>query len=66
VPQQKILAGRVECRCEDVTTFALPDCPLVCYFYNPFDAVVMRVVMERLTSSLRSRPRDVYVIYVQP
>lgn len=60
------VASRIECQHADVTAFPLPDTPLVCYFYNPFDAVIMQVVVDRLATSLKRVPREVYVVYVHP
>ena len=37
---------------------------MVCYFYNPFDQVIMEVVVSRLVESLREIPREIYVIYL--
>lgn len=59
-------AARVECHYDDVSRYPLPEVPLVCYFYNPFDAAIMRAVVDRLTASLKHSQRDVYVIYVHP
>ena len=36
----------------------------MCYFYNPFDQVIMEVVVGRLVESLREIPREIYVIYL--
>lgn len=59
-------ASKVECQLADATAFPLPETPLVCYFYNPFSAVIMKEVMDRLIASLKHKPRDIYVIYVHP
>ncbi len=65
VPEKRV-AGRVECHYGDVTAYALPEMPLVCYFYNPFDQVIMQAVVDKLTASLKHQPRDIYIIYVHP
>lgn len=59
-------AGPIACYCEDVTQFPLPEVPLVCYFYNPFDHIIMRVVVDRLLASLKTKPREIYIVYVHP
>jgi len=59
-------AGRIECHFGDATAHELPLTPLVCYFYNPFDDVVMRQVVQRLERSLCEHPRDAYIIYLHP
>ena len=63
---EAVRAADVSCIHQDVTTYELPDTPLVCYFYNPFDEVIMRQVVERLESSIGRAPRDVFVIYIHP
>lgn len=50
----------------DAAEFALPDGPLVCYFYNPFGEEVMRRVVANMEESLRRDPRDMYLIYLNP
>lgn len=66
IAPNKRIAGRVECCYNDVTLHPLPESPLVCYFYNPFDELIMQAVADRLASSLKDRPREIYIIYVHP
>lgn len=66
IAPDKRIAGRVECHYDDVTLYPLPETPLVCYLYNPFDELVMRAVVDRLESSLKDKPREIYIIYVHP
>lgn len=47
----------------DAREFAFPPEPLIIYLFNPFPADVLREVLEGLRTSLRTTPRDVYVIY---
>jgi predicted RNA methylase len=61
-----LAAGIVTCKHIGATAFTLPDTPLVCYFYNPFGASVIRVVSNNLAASLKANPRDAYIIYMQP
>jgi SAM-dependent methyltransferase len=63
---EKRKAERVECLYEDVTLYSLPEMPLVCYFYNPFNELIMQAVLDRLISSLKANPREIYIIYVDP
>lgn len=63
-PPSKCAASWVECVHTDVVEYRLPGNPLVCYFYNPFDQVIMEVVVGRLVESLREIPREIYVIYL--
>lgn len=56
----------VESVCLDAAAFAIPDEPLVCYFFAPFGAAVMRQVLANLRQSLEAHPRELYVIYHNP
>ena len=53
---------RLELVCEDVTDYDFPDEPLVLYFYGPFLAPIMRIVMDHVTQSLRASPRPAYLV----
>jgi len=64
IPPSKCAASWVECVHTDVMEYRLPGNPLVCYFLNPFDQVIMEVVVGRLVESLREIPREIYVIYL--
>lgn len=50
----------------DVVNYEVPEVPLVCYFYNPFQWPIMEQVASRLGASSKSCQRDIYVVYVQP
>lgn len=50
----------------DVTEFEVPNAPLVCYFYNPFQKPILARVASRLCASMEACQRDIYVVYVQP
>jgi len=64
IPPSKCAASRVECVHIDAMKYRIPGDPLVCYFYHPFDQVIMEVVVGRLIESLREIPREIYVIYL--
>jgi SAM-dependent methyltransferase len=55
-------AARVETLVMDAAEYEPPLEPLVLYFFNPFDAPVMRRVLARVRASLERRPRPVYVV----
>lgn len=59
----KRIAGRIECHYDDVTRYPLPELPLVCNFYNPFDQIIMRKVKDRLVRSLKDKLREAYILY---
>jgi Methyltransferase domain len=54
--------SRLELVCQDVTDYEFPDEPLVLYFYGPFLAPIMRIVMDHVTKSLRTNPRPAYLV----
>ena len=59
-------AFEVESICMDATAFTLPVDPLVCYFFNPFDADIMQRVLSNIRNSLARAPRDLFVVYYNP
>jgi SAM-dependent methyltransferase len=50
----------------DALTFELPEMPAVLFFYNPFEAEIMKQVLARIERSLKQHPRLVVVIYLTP
>ncbi len=50
----------------DAADYVPPAGPLVCYFYNPFGAPVMRKVVNRLDSRIRESGEPIIVIYLDP
>jgi SAM-dependent methyltransferase len=56
----------IETHCQDATTFVLPVCDAVLFFYNPFDDVVMRKMLNRIELSWRARKRNLIVVYRNP
>ena len=56
----------VEVHCCDAAEYEFHDDETVIYLYNPFDAVVLAKVMERLCASLRRAPRKTWLIYLHP
>jgi SAM-dependent methyltransferase len=57
---------RIECVQASATDFEFPTTPLVVYCFNPFGAEVLSQVLERLTVSAASQPRQVIAIYCNP
>lgn len=51
---------------EDASSFIIPDEVTTVFLYNPFDAVVMRHVVEHINDSLQRKPRDLYIAYMNP
>jgi hypothetical protein len=56
----------IEPVCIDALKYTLPDGPVVCYFYNPFDREIMERVVECVEQSYRANPREIYVLYANP
>ncbi|MGH9322975.1 MAG: hypothetical protein ACRD3V_24195 [Vicinamibacteria bacterium] len=50
----------------DARDFALPEVPLVLYFFNPFPEEVLAFVLSNLRQSLERAPRRVYVLFYAP
>lgn len=50
----------------DARFFEVPDDANLFYFFNPFDAVVMRQVVDRILASVQKVPRRCTVIYANP
>lgn len=66
IPPSECAAASIECVQADAMKYRLPGDPLVCYFHNPFDQVIMEAVIGRLVESLREIPRELYVVYLNP
>jgi SAM-dependent methyltransferase len=65
LPSALTTGTRVHSVHSDATEAELPEGDLVCYFYNPFGAPVMKPVVERLIAHRRAHNR-IIVIYVDP
>lgn len=52
--------------CQDAADFHLPDGPVMAFFFNPFDAVIMSQVLGQIEESVDRNPRDVLCIYHNP
>ncbi len=52
--------------CADVAVYELPPEPAVIYLFNPFEAKMLRKVVENLRRSLQASPRETYVLYYSP
>jgi SAM-dependent methyltransferase len=50
----------------DAARMRFPDEPLLVYLYNPFGEATLKAVLENLRDSLRARPREVFVAYLNP
>ena len=50
----------------DARFFDIPDDANLFYFFNPFDEVIMRQVVDRICMSARKVPRKCIIIYANP
>ena len=58
-PQWEVITG-------DARRFAVPDDATVFYFFNPFDASVLRDVIGKIAESARRVPRRCTIVYANP
>lgn len=66
LPADAVRAGAVRSICGDAASFELPQSDLVCYFYNPFGAPIMKAVAARLIAHREQHGHRVVVIYFEP
>jgi SAM-dependent methyltransferase len=50
----------------DALAVPVPDCPVVFYLYNPFDAPVVELFLNRLASLTATRSEPIDLIYARP
>ena len=50
----------------DAGEFQIPDGKLLLYFYNPFDPPVLEKVVENIGNSVRQKPRESVIAYLNP
>jgi hypothetical protein len=60
------LHAPVIARNEDVVDYEIPQTPLVFFFFNGFDRVVLGNFVAKLAQSLGAHPRPCYFVYVNP
>ncbi len=56
----------IELVCMDALEYPLPLSNTVLYMFNPFTEASMRPLLDRVAASLREKPREMYIIYVNP
>jgi SAM-dependent methyltransferase len=49
--------------CADAANFDLPESPCLIYLYNPFTAVILERLLDRIEASLAHRPRPLDILY---
>lgn len=56
--------ARIETVCANACDYLPPDDALVCFFFNPFDAVTWRVVLSRLQNHFLANQRTILIVYL--
>ena len=56
----------VEIHCCDASEYDFKEGETVIYLFNPFDALVLTKLLQRLAESLRIEPRKIWLIYCFP
>ena len=56
----------IESYCCDATLYRMPSENTVLFLYNPFKSPIVSQVLTNLRESLRSHPRQVYLVYHNP
>jgi 16S rRNA G966 N2-methylase RsmD len=64
--EQEKATGVIELVLGDAAEFQFPNDALVLYLYNPFGPEVVRKVVANLEVSLSERPRNCWLVYVNP
>jgi len=56
----------IESVCIEATAYQIPNEKSVCYFFNPFNEVVLAKVLGNIQKSIVEHPRTVYISYCNP
>ncbi len=64
--KSSLVRKNIELLCMDAVNYSLPEEPCICYFYNPFDAVVLSRVLANIRGSFHGHPRDIFIVYCNP
>ena len=56
----------IDLRCMDALDYDYGNEPLVLFLFDPFGREIMERVVANLEASLRSKPREAYIVYVYP
>jgi len=50
----------------DAVDYKVEDDTNVFFFFNPFDEIIMLAVVKNILNSLKTNPREIYVVYINP
>jgi SAM-dependent methyltransferase len=62
----KLRCRDVEVVTADVVNYEVPDDVTLVYFFDPFHGEVFAALLDRIIASLRRRPRELTIIYLDP
>jgi SAM-dependent methyltransferase len=62
----KLVCRDIEVFNTDVLEYEVPDDVTYVYFFNPFKGEIFEAVVQNLLASLRRRPRELTIIYMDP
>jgi SAM-dependent methyltransferase len=62
----KLVCRDVEVVNTDVLAYEVPDDVTYAYFFNPFKGEIFTAVVDKLVASVRRRPRELTIIYMDP
>ena len=66
VAERRAAGAPVQIVCADAADYDFPHGEDVIYLFNPFDAVVLARMLDRLAASLQARPRRLWLVYHFP
>ena len=65
VPSHRKRAGDIATICCDAAEFDPPAGDLVCYFYNPFDAAVVRPIADKLAARAAAGYHTIIIYFIR-
>lgn len=66
VVQSRFPNVSIQIVCEDVANYSIKNNIQVFFFFNPFDEVIMLIVVKKILKSLKENPRKIYIVYLNP
>ena len=52
--------------CDDASDYKVQPDDIIFFFFNPFDETVMLEVAKNILKSLKEKPRDIFIVYLNP
>jgi 16S rRNA G966 N2-methylase RsmD len=65
-PRSKVKCRGISLELGDAAEFQFPNVPLAVCLFNPFTGTVMKRVLYNLIRSVKTQPRDVVILYLNP